>query len=105
MIDTDWNMASIILASLGLFSMFISYLALITDKKNKEEKQMLKDAPPPPYKSIKLMNMDGVVLQEYKDVYLDHWDKNIYFLSYEYEGKSFVRIDKGENILLVGERV
>ena len=56
-----------------------------------------------PKKSVKLFTKDGVLLYEYKDVYLTRWDVGIYFLSYEYEGESFLRIDKGTDMLLLAE--
>ena len=59
--------------------------------------------PPKPKKSVKLLTKDGALFYEYKDVYLRHWDKNIYHLSYEYEGKSFMRIHKGTDMLLLSE--
>jgi hypothetical protein len=61
------------------------------------------DKPSRAKKSIKLLSKEGVLLYEYKDVYLSRWDTNMYDLSYEYEGKSFIRIDKGVDMLLLVE--
>jgi len=52
---------------------------------------------------VKLFTADGTLLQEYNDVYVEYEDTNIYMLSNEYEGRCFLRIEKGSNMLLIVE--
>jgi len=56
---------------------------------------------PKPKKSVKLFGAEGTLLQEYNDVYVEYEDTNIYLLSREYEGRCFLRIEKGANMLLI----
>ena len=58
---------------------------------------------PKPKKSVKLFSTDGTLLQEYNNVYVEYEDTNIYLLSHEYEGRCFLRIEKGSNMLLIVE--
>jgi len=58
---------------------------------------------PKPKKSVKLFSAEGTLLQEYNDVYVEYEDTNIYLLSNEYEGRCFLRIEKGANMLLIVE--
>ena len=58
---------------------------------------------PKPKKSVKLFNAEGILLQEYNDIYVEYEDTNIYLLSREYEGRYFLRIEKGSNMLLIVE--
>ena len=58
---------------------------------------------PKPKKSVKLFSADGTLLKEYNDVYVEYEDTNIYLLSNEYEGRCFLRIEKGRNMLLIVE--
>jgi len=58
---------------------------------------------PKPKKSVKLFSAEGTLLQEYSDVYVEYEDTNIYLLSREYEGRCFLRIEKGSNMLLIVE--
>ena len=58
---------------------------------------------PKPKKSLKLFSADGTLLQEYNDIYVEYEDTNIYLLSREYEGRCFLRIEKGANMLLIVE--
>ena len=57
----------------------------------------------PSKKNVTLFDEHGSKVLEYKNVYVTHWDTNIYLFSKEVEGKSFAKIDKGENMLLVIE--
>ena len=70
---------------------------------NPKDEKIKVSTPTRPKKSVKLFTQDGVLLYEYKDVYLTRWDVNIYFLSYTCDGESFLRIDKGADMLLLAE--
>jgi len=54
-------------------------------------------------KNVKLYSADGTLLQEYNGVYVEYEDTNVYTLSHEYEGRCFLRIEKGANMLLMVE--
>ncbi|MFK5937982.1 MAG: hypothetical protein QM497_06235 [Sulfurimonas sp.] len=54
-------------------------------------------------KNVKLYSADGALLQEYNGVYIEYEDTNVYTLSHEYEGRCFLRIEKGANMLLMVE--
>ena len=58
---------------------------------------------PKPKKSVKLFSADGTLLQEYNEVYIEYENTNVYMLSHEYEGRCFLRIEKGSNMLLIVE--
>jgi len=92
------NSSVVLMTVLGVGAII---LALQSQKSKNEKIESAK--PEKPKKSVQLLTKDGILLYEYKDVYLTHWDKSIYFLSYEYEGKSFLRIDKGADMLLLVE--
>ena len=76
---------------------------LVLKYSNPKDEQIESSNPERPKKSVKLLTKKGVLLYEYRDVFLTHWDKSIYCLSYEYKGKSFLRIDKGADMLLLAE--
>ena len=59
----------------------------------------------PSKKNVRLLDEHGSILLEYKDVYVTHWDTNVYLFSKEIDGKSFAKIDKGENMLVVIENI
>ena len=61
-----------------------------------------KDCATEPKKTVKLFTSDGVLLNEYKDVYVTHWDANIYLLKQD-ENKNKITINKGANMLLTIE--
>lgn len=58
-----------------------------------------------PLKVVKLYNDSGTLLKSYEGVYLSHWDKKIYHLYTEKDGKLIVRLDIGANMLLTSENV
>ena len=95
------NSTIVLMIIVGAGAIVLAVLALKFSKP--EDEKVKSNTPKRPKKSVKLYTHDGVLLHEYKDVYLTHWDENIYFLSYEYEGKSFLRIDKGTDMLLLVE--
>ena len=91
---------------IGLLAFFAVGTSIGTPFFSMEQKEELKNEKIPlPKKIVKLISENGDILLEYTDVYLDHWDKSIYYLSYEYEYEynRFLRIDKGENMLLLAE--
>ena len=95
------NSSIVLMIILGVGSIILAIVAL--KPPNQKNENTRAGNPQRPKKSVKLLTKDGVLLYEYKDVYLTHWDKSIYHLSYEYEGKSFLRIDKGVDMLLLAE--
>ena len=95
------NSTVVLMTVLGVGAMILAILAL-QSQKPKDEK-IESSTPERPKKSVKLLTKEGVLLYEYRDVYLTHWETSIYCLSYEYEGKSFLRIDKGADMLLLAE--
>ena len=94
-------MSTLMISMLFILVVIILVIAVIQSNKKKEQKEVHCETIPSPKKSIKLFKENGELILEYKDVYITYWDKNIYFLSKEYEGECFVRIDKGVNMLLV----
>ena len=58
-----------------------------------------------PLKVVKLYTDNGTLLKSYEGVYLSHWDKRIYHLYTEEDGKFIVRLDIGANMLLTSENV
>ena len=95
------NSSVVLMTTLGVGAIILGIVALRSP--NPKAEKIKSSNPERPKKSVKLLTKDGVLLYEYKDVYLTHWDKSIYHLSYEYEGKSFLRIDKGVGMLLLAE--
>jgi uncharacterized protein YpmB len=94
--------STILLMSLLGIGVIIFGVKIFKDSSIKVEK-VESSTPKRPKKSVKLFTRDGVLLYEYKDVYLTHWDKNIYYLSSENKGENFLRIDKGTDMLLLAE--
>jgi len=76
---------------------------IVSDFKNitTGEESMSSDIPQK--KNVKLYSADGTLLQEYNGVYIEYEDTNVYILSHEYEGRCFLRIEKGANMLLMVE--
>ena len=93
------NTTIILLSILGIGAILLALKAL-QGTSNKEEQVKIT---PKAKKLVQLFNRDGKLLYEYKDVYLTHWDSTIYLLSYEYKGSTFMRIDKGKDMLLMVE--
>ena len=83
----------------GIITLIIMALKYL----NSKDEEIKLSSPQRPKKSVKLFTKDGVLLYEYRDVYLTRWDVGIYFLSYEYNGENFLRIDKGADMLLLAE--
>lgn len=54
-------------------------------------------------KNFSLCNTDGSVIKVWEGVYPLRWDKNIYMLYKEPEQDLIVKIDKGDNMLVVIE--
>jgi len=92
------NTTIILIVILGVGAVLLALKAIQYNSEDKEPK-----ATPKPKKSVKLFSQDGNLLYEYRDVYLTHWDDTIYLLSYEHDGKTFMRIDKGVDMLLMVE--
>ena len=90
-----------ILVGLGIIALFIVF-GLQREKKPLQEKNEEAEAQK---KLFKLFNGEGTLIKEYRDVYVTHWDKNIYYLCHEYRGKHCIRIDKGEDMLLIIENM
>jgi hypothetical protein len=93
------NSAIILITIIGIGATILAIIALKSTRRD-NIKSLL---PPKPKKSVKLFTRDGALLYEYKDVYLSHWDENIYHLYHEHEGESFMRIHKGADMLLLSE--
>jgi hypothetical protein len=93
------NSAVILISIIGIGAAILAIIALKSTRRDNTKSL----SPLKPKKFVKLFTKDGALLYEYKDVYLSHWDKNIYHLSYKYEGKSFMRIHKGSDMLLLSE--
>jgi len=77
---------------------------IVSDFKNTTtgEDSMSNDTKPQK-KNVKLYSADGTLLQEYNGVYIEYEDTNVYILSRKYEGRCFLRIEKGANMLLMVE--
>jgi len=77
---------------------------IVSDFKNTTTgEEIMSNNTPKPKKSVKLFSAEGILLQEYNNVYVEYEDTNIYLLSNEYEGRCFLRIEKGANMLLIVE--
>ena len=81
-----------------IFSITAAGISLFQDRKKGNKKETY-----PLAKSIKILNQNGELLLEYKDCYISYLDKTTYLLSHEYKGEAFLKIDKGNNMLLVVE--
>ena len=58
-----------------------------------------------PLKLVKLYSQSGDVLQTYENVYLSHWDTNIYHLYTHEDGEFIIRLDIGANMLLTSQNI
>ena len=88
-----------IIGAVGMVILYFMYKDML--KSSIREKRE-KDCEIRPKKTVKLFTSDGVLLNEYKDVYVTHWDANIYILKQD-ENKNKITINKGANMLLTIE--
>lgn len=101
--DNSINSALALVGVISMGAILLAAKAVLDTKKEKIfQNQSVEIASK---KIFKLFNNDGILIREYKNVYVTNWDTNIYLLSHEYKGKYFIRIDKGENMLLTSESV
>lgn len=57
----------------------------------------------PPLKIVKIYNDNGTLIKTFENVYIEHWDKNIYNLYKEKGGKRIMRLVIGANMLMTSE--
>jgi hypothetical protein len=98
--NIDVIFATIIMLAVSIMILRVLWIDYKSDTLCKLDKNK---KPKLPKKSVKLFSQRGVLLYEYRDVYITHWDENIYLLSYEQSGETFLRIDKGDGMLLMVE--
>ncbi len=91
------------LVLMGILAIVAIAIGIIVLRPSKEELSKKKSNPPKAKKSIKLFTQEGLLLYEYNDIFITHWDANIYLLSRTNNGKTFLRMDKGAGMLLVVE--
>jgi len=92
-----------------MIAVVITYLINLYKKVLKKEEDALNNIEnketQKPLKIVNLYNENGELLFTYRDVYLQHWDANIYNIYNSKNDKHIIRLDIGANMLLTSQSI
>jgi len=90
----------VIIGTSVMFLWFLYYMLKLNKNSKAEEERRELAEQKKPLKDVELYSEDGILLKSFKNVYVSHWDNNIYHLYTKKDGKLIVRLHKGANMLL-----